>query len=167
MTPLTMRAEYKPFADVLRAAMTKDKLSASEVARRVWGTVKDSRGYDVARNRDRIGHYLAGASYPEPENLVRLADAVGLTVAELTIEPPAPTLPPRGRQPGDIQITVLGDQSSRARLQLDRTLSVETAMRIVTMIREDELKPDYEAPSGRAFTQPPPENRDPAQDAAD
>jgi transcriptional regulator with XRE-family HTH domain len=71
------------FAAALRQAMTKNKLTNSEVARRVWGTTKDSRGYNVAKNRDRIGHYLSGASYPEDENLQKIADAIGIPVDEL------------------------------------------------------------------------------------
>jgi transcriptional regulator with XRE-family HTH domain len=70
--------------------MLKQGLSASEVARRVWGSTKDKRGYDVARNRDRIGHYLAGTSYPEPENLQLLADALGLPIEDLAIDPADP-----------------------------------------------------------------------------
>lgn len=72
--------------------MSRANVNASEVARRVWGSTKDKRGYDVARNRDRIGHYLSGSSYPEPENLARLAEAVGVTVEELAM--------PRGTNPG-------------------------------------------------------------------
>lgn len=77
---------YQPFAERLGAAMQKGGLSAAEVARRIWGTVKDRRGYDVARNRDRIGHYLSGKSYPEPENLTKLAEAVGIPVDQLAMD---------------------------------------------------------------------------------
>src|SRR3954468_1996641 len=83
----SQQKRYQAFADKLRDAMTRANVNASEVARRVWGTAKDKRGYDVARNRDRIGHYLSGSSYPEPENLARLAEAVGVTVEELAMPP--------------------------------------------------------------------------------
>jgi transcriptional regulator with XRE-family HTH domain len=86
-TTTSQQKRYQAFADKLRDAMTRANVNASEVARRVWGTAKDKRGYDVARNRDRIGHYLSGSSYPEPENLARLADAVGVTVEELAMPP--------------------------------------------------------------------------------
>lgn len=49
----------------------------------IWGTTKDKRGYDVARNRDRIGHYLRGNSYPDRENLLKLADALGIAPKRL------------------------------------------------------------------------------------
>src|SRR3954465_2245318 len=88
----SQQKRYQAFADKLRDAMSRAGVNASDVARRVWGTAKDKRGYDVARNRDRIGHYLSGSSFPEPENLARLAEAVGVTVEELTM--------PRDTYPG-------------------------------------------------------------------
>lgn len=45
----------------------------SDVARAIWGTVPDNRGYDVARNRDRIGAYLRGSSYPSLDTKYELA----------------------------------------------------------------------------------------------
>lgn len=65
--------------------MARDNLSASEVARRAWGTIRNRKGYEVARNRDRIGHYLNATSYPEPENLRRIADAIGVPVSDLEL----------------------------------------------------------------------------------
>jgi len=138
-TRLKPRPEYKPFADALREAMTKGNLSASEVARRVWGITKDRRGYDVARNRDRIGHYLAGTSYPEPENLKELANAVGLTVEDLAIDRPEPAAGTRSpRQTTDMHITFLADRPDKARVQLDRVLDWGTALKIIEMIKADE-----------------------------
>jgi hypothetical protein len=162
------RPEYARFASALRAAMLKQKLSASEVARRVWGTTKDSRGYDVARNRDRIGHYLNETSYPEPENLIKLAEVLDLSVEDLAIDKPVFVAGGgssyRGRQPGDIQMTVLADQPNKARLVFDRVLDFETAMRLLQMIKEDERKALQTAmpPTGRSFGKPEPELRGPA-----
>jgi transcriptional regulator with XRE-family HTH domain len=73
------------FAERLREAMQREGLNASDVARRVWGEIQDKRGYYVARNRDRIGFYLAGVSFPEDENLRKLAEAVGLSYEALAV----------------------------------------------------------------------------------
>jgi hypothetical protein len=165
---LGRRPEYAAFANALRAAMLKQGLSASEVARRVWGTTKDSRGYDVARNRDRIGHYLNETSYPEPENLIKLAEVLELDVQDLAVDKPVFVAGAgtsyRGRQPGDIQMTVLADQPNKARLVFDRVLDFETAMRLLQMIKEDERKALQTAmpPTGRSFGKPEPELRGPA-----
>jgi transcriptional regulator with XRE-family HTH domain len=129
--------------------MLDGKLSAAEVARRVWGTSTDKRGYEVAKNRDRIGHYLAGTSYPEPENLQKLADAVNVPVDKLAIaERPRPLLtrPPRSvketiaeLQPENIQIFLIGDGLEMAALtMIKRPMRTELAMQIIKLLREDE-----------------------------
>ena len=163
------RPEYARFASALRTAMLEQKLSASEVARRVWGTTTDTRGYTVASNRDRIGHYLAGTSYPEPENLAKLARALNLPVEDLAVDKPVfvaggGSSYRGGRQPGDIQMTVLADHPNKARLVFDRTVDFETAMRVLQIIKEDERKALQTAmpPTGRSFGKPEPELRGPA-----
>jgi hypothetical protein len=139
------------------------------VARRIWGTTTDARGYTVASNRDRIGHYLAGSSYPEPKNLIKLAEVLDLPVEDLAIDKPvfvagAGASYRGGRQPGDIQMTVLADHPNKARLVFDRTVDFETAMRVLQMIKEDERKALQTAmpPTGRSFGKPEPELRGPA-----
>jgi hypothetical protein len=85
------KKRYAVFAGMIEKAMRSRKLSASDVARAMWGTTKDHRGlYDVARGRDRIGHYLSGKSFPEPVNLTKLADILGLDVIVLWDAQPAP-----------------------------------------------------------------------------
>ena len=158
------RPEYLAFALALRQAMLDKKLSASEVARRVWGISKDKRGYEVARNRDRIGHYLAGTSYPEPENLTKLAEAIGVGVEDLAIEsrPRPAAREPRGiaGQAADLQVTALPGQPDKLYIQVSRVLSWDTATRIMQLIREDERKAPPMPPSGRSFGKPEPELRE-------
>ena len=48
----------------------------SDLARRIWGTTKDSRGYQVAQNRDRIGVYLTGRAYPSMKTLWALGEVL-------------------------------------------------------------------------------------------
>jgi hypothetical protein len=145
------------FAAILRDAMTKAGVNPSEVARRVWGTTKDKRGVNVARNRDRIGHYLNGTSYPAPENLERLATAVGLSVEELAGAQQAsePTAPPPRAQPqgsiarhtainagaatGELVLTSLPAQPTKIRLQVDRVIHWKLAEKIQAMLKEAEI----------------------------
>ena len=133
------RAEYLAFADALRKAMVEQNLTASEVARRVWGTSKDRRGYDVAKNRDRVGLYLAGTSYPEPANLEKLAAAVGVPVDELRINgrPPPAVRAPRNVNALDgldMQLIFTGDLNA-ARLMINRTVPTKLAIKIIEMLR--------------------------------
>lgn len=135
--------KYQRFAEALKQAMIKGNLSASEVARRMWGTTKDKRGYTGARNRDRIGHYLAGTSHPEPENLQKLADAIGVSVEELKSErQPVNSTAPRSRSlNGVLQITTVADHPDKLRLQTDRTIDWRLAVQIFKMLKEAELSP--------------------------
>jgi transcriptional regulator with XRE-family HTH domain len=91
------RPELQPFAARLRQGM--NGRSNSALAREVWGTIKDSRGYDVAKNRDRVAAYLKGSAYPEPENLAKIADVLGIPIEELQIkegkQPKEPKQPTR------------------------------------------------------------------------
>lgn len=65
----------------------KDKgMHASALAKAVWGTTVDPRGYTVARNRDRIGAYLRGAGAPTQETLEKIADVLGTKPEELAPE---------------------------------------------------------------------------------
>jgi transcriptional regulator with XRE-family HTH domain len=148
LTPLVSRRlpgpkpELQPFARKVREAMLDKRMSASDLARAVWGTATDFRGYKVARNRDRIGHYLAGVSYPEPDNLKKLAEALGLPIEELVIDDPRPE--GSGLKEGragmlDTQIIMLNAYPGVCTVQLRRLMSVETAMKIMRLIQEDVL----------------------------
>jgi transcriptional regulator with XRE-family HTH domain len=156
----TPRPEYRQFAETLKAAMTKLGITSSELARQIWGTMQDKRGYAVARNRDRIGHYLAGTSYPEDENLQKLADALGLPVETLAIErPPGQAEPPegaatprpastaQGRASGLVLTTLPRDATSLARFQCDRMISPALAITIQQMILDDAEKRAVNGPA--------------------
>lgn len=140
--------------------MTKGGLSSSEVARRMWGTTPDKRGYETARNRDSLKHYLAGTRCPDPENLVRLADAVGVPVEELAVDLPIPTVknpflsgdPPTVKNPflsgtisatsaasGELSLTSLPAQPSKIRLRVDRVLDWQLAQEIHNSLKRAEI----------------------------
>jgi transcriptional regulator with XRE-family HTH domain len=70
--------QHGEFAAWLRTKMAERRLNASGLARQIWGTTKDSRGYDVARNRDRVGHYLAGTSYPSLQTLYKIGEVLAV-----------------------------------------------------------------------------------------
>lgn len=130
------------FAKALGEAMRRANLNSSDVARSVWGTMRDKRGYEVARNRDRIGHYLKGVSFPEPENLQRLADAVGCSVEELTASPvggesaSGQTSRSARHPPGQLlQLTLVTHRPNMMRLQADRYIDLKHYTQIVELMR--------------------------------
>ncbi len=71
------------FAERLQAALIKKGWSQSDLARTIWGEDTDSRGYSVAKGRDRISSYLRGKSVPEPRNLHAIADKLDMDPSEL------------------------------------------------------------------------------------
>jgi len=139
MPPLP-RPEYEAFAARLREAMSAQNLSASEVARRMWGETQDRQGRRSARNRDRISRYMAATSYPEPDNLARLAAAVGVPAAELAVTKPAPSAErpgPRGRfSGGDLLLTSVPGYRGLFRLQVDRLVPSKLALQIAQLLEE-------------------------------
>lgn len=66
------------FAMGLRELMDDLEMTQADLARAVWGTTVDKRGYVVARNRDRISQYLKGSSLPSRPVLKRIAKALGV-----------------------------------------------------------------------------------------
>src|SRR5262245_40305643 len=74
---------YPGLAAKFKELMDAAGFSNSELAKRVWGTMLDKRKYQVARNRDRVGHYLNGTGYPNPTNLRKIADVFGVQVRDL------------------------------------------------------------------------------------
>jgi hypothetical protein len=64
---------HTAFAAWLAAQMAARGLNHSDLARMIWGSVDDPRGYKVAKNRDRIGVYLSGAGYPSLDTKYELA----------------------------------------------------------------------------------------------
>lgn len=151
----TLRAEYQLFAEKLNTIMIRAGITPSEAARRIWGTTNDKRGYAVARNRDRIGHYLKGTSYPGPENMRKLAEALGVPVEALAVEPPTRLAGGRPQSPvpgafsaarsqtpvsGLLQTTMPANpaDTNMARFQADRMISPALAIALMQMIVDDD-----------------------------
>ena len=126
--------------------MKREGMSASDLARQVWGPKIDKRGYSVARNRDRISHYLAGTSYPEPQNLQIICKVLNAPLEELAIVPrttghtyeyhdnPGPRFP--RPTPKTLNMTTVPGQAGKIRLQLDMVLSWDLAGRVYQMLLE-------------------------------
>jgi hypothetical protein len=82
-SPTPPLPELERFRDNLIKAMTAKHMSASDVARAVWGTKTNNLGREVARNRDRMTWYMAGKGYPRPETVPRLAEVLDLDPKDL------------------------------------------------------------------------------------
>lgn len=131
------RPEFLSFAHELRDAMLAKNMNHSDLAREVWGEIKDRRGIMVARNRDRIRHYLAGTSYPTPDNLKKLGQALGVAFGA---RPQASSRSPPPPLSHDVQITLLNNRPGVALIQMKQLVTVKTALAIASLIEEDRAK---------------------------
>jgi transcriptional regulator with XRE-family HTH domain len=98
----------------------------------------------VAKNRDRVGNYLAGVSYPSADNLREIAKALGLKVDALAVKAPMADAPElRGAL--DVTFTVLDRQPGLAVMQMRKLMSVETGIAILKLLKEDKLPASADA----------------------
>jgi transcriptional regulator with XRE-family HTH domain len=135
MAVTTMK--YPEFAKLLDQRMKARRMSGSDVARAMWGTTKDGRGYTVAQNRDRITEYLKGVSFPNPENLPKLAAAIDVSAEELarTVGRSATTIIPYGRAAAhELQVNYSLGTPGLSYLVCKQTLPTEITQQIVALI---------------------------------
>jgi transcriptional regulator with XRE-family HTH domain len=107
----------------LIAAREAKGWSQSDLARVIWGLITSTRGYPVARNRDRISVYERGLSSPNGLHLKQLAAALGVAPADLLDGPavgPSPTF----------LITQAPTEPGKARLQVDMVVPFTVAAAI-------------------------------------
>lgn len=126
-----------PFAAVLKRAMDDRGLSGSELARRVWGTQRDVRGYEVAKNRASVSQYLSGAMHPSPATLKKIADVLALPVSDLTASAAAPEQkpePPASRLPEDDLRLSAVSTPGKVRLRVNRVIDRPLALKIFEML---------------------------------
>jgi transcriptional regulator with XRE-family HTH domain len=140
------------FAANLTALREDRGLNKSGLARELFGTEIDKRGYTVAKNRDRITAWESGKATPTKENIKLVADYFGIDPVDL-----APDI--AGRQSHTtvataIQVRVSDASPDRAHVQLDVVLPIQTAFEIANVVARAPKLGDL------------PEKRDPVADAA-
>lgn len=143
------RPEYRPFAEALRAALRRKGMSASDVAREIWGSTTDRRGYSVAKNRDRIGLYLNATAYPDEESLKELARVLDVTMEELTVKQvrtavnavaPGANLfiqsYARASRPSGPSLTPVPGRPGMVRMQVDQFVNWRLALKLFEELQE-------------------------------
>lgn len=108
-----------PFAERLQRLMIERGLSQSDLARLIWGTMNDERGYEVAKNRQVLGKYLAGTVEPRMGTKRKMAEVLKVPLAEI-----APESDPANRPGSGILIEPVDGKTSHLRvdLKLPRTV---------------------------------------------
>lgn len=125
------RIELQQFARRLHDALTAKGMSQSDLAREIWGSTQDTRGYTVAKNRDRIGSYLRGESVPEPQNLARMAEALGTTPEDLAPDIAAATV---DRENPELAFTMVAGHPDKVHLQVNKLVDLTTATQVITLL---------------------------------
>ena len=125
------RLALRTFAETLKQARTDRGMSQADLARLIWGTTTDTRGYTVARKRDRISSYEAGKATPEAHHLQQLAEALGMTVEELAPDIVAANVD-RGNP--EIAINMLPGGENMVHLEINCLTDLQTAMEIGALV---------------------------------
>jgi transcriptional regulator with XRE-family HTH domain len=84
--PPTVEIGQQSFGRRLQRLLDQKGWNYSDLAREVWGKTTTKNGYEVAKNRDRISVYIAGKAFTDPRNLKRIADKLGVEIADLAPE---------------------------------------------------------------------------------
>lgn len=71
------------FAKTLQKLMAEREWSQSDLAAKIWGRYTNSEDKNVARGRDRISVWVSGKSFPDKENLEKLARVLGVKIGDL------------------------------------------------------------------------------------
>ena len=112
-----MQMELEAFADRLQHFRTEKGWSKSELARQIWGEIPTKAGRKVAKNRDRISVYEKGKSWPDPHNLKKIANALGVSPEELA---PDITVSTVERQNPEFAMTVASGHSDKCHLKVNK-----------------------------------------------
>lgn len=132
------RPEYVEFGQTVLRALLMKGWNQSDLAKAMWGTTVDSRGYKVARNRDRITHYVKGRAYPEPENLAKLVHHLGLRMEDVAVSKPVRGAVRTQHTAHNLQVTMLAAEPGKALLYMQKVLPTDLAMAICKMIVDAE-----------------------------
>jgi transcriptional regulator with XRE-family HTH domain len=127
--------------ELSKSPLARRHLTRQEFAKRVY-TLMIRKGWnqsELARqsvlNRDAISNYVRGTNLPDPANLKKLAEALGVEPADL--------LPNYDEQAIDmdiapaLEIRTSQDDPSRSWVRLNREVSTGTVVKIMQALEED------------------------------
>lgn len=133
MTTPQMKA-LRTFADNLRKARMDRDWSQSDLAREIWGEILGADGRKSARNRDRISVWERGSVVPDPLNLQKLCDVLGIPQEELA---PGLTMETIDKTPPAIHFHMVPGGEGLVHLRVDTMCLLATAVEVVALLSRD------------------------------
>jgi len=121
----------KEFAARLYSLMCERELNASGLARELWGTTTNEKGYEVAKGRERIHYWLKGRQLPDSENLGRLAHALRTRPEALV---PIPSI--EEQTDGEYVIQTIPGYPDKLHLRVDKVMDKAQAARIIALLAD-------------------------------
>ena len=142
-----MQMELEQFASRLQHLRTEKGWSQSDLAREVWGELETRAGRKVAKNRDRISTYEMGKSWPDPHNLMKIANALGVSPEDLAPDITAATV---DRQNPEIALIAVAGHHDKVHLKVNKLVSMNIATMIMQLLDYANLIDQRSGRSGRA-----------------
>lgn len=133
----TVEIGTQSFGRRLQQLLDQKGWNYSDLARKVWGRTTTKSGYEVAKNRDRISVYVSGKAIPDARNLKKIADVLGVEVADLAPERVGDAF---DRQNPDVSLTSVA--GGKAFLRINKIVPMSLAVKIVAMIDNPDHDPD-------------------------
>ena len=119
--------------------LTRKFIVKAEFGRRVLRKMleKDMSQSELARasglGRDSISQYVRGRNKPSPQNLIKLAKALGVEAADLL---PNQEGAAAAQEAPTFQIQQVGDDSGKVWLHVNQHVTADQAMRVMQIVNE-------------------------------
>lgn len=124
------------FGRKLHDLLSDKGVTQSKLASTIWGTTTDTRGVTVARNRNRISHYVSGRVLPNAETRAAIAKALGVELSELVqgIDLTPPGIADAALSQNELTVTPVPGEPGLVILRLTQRLPRELAGQIMALV---------------------------------
>ena len=128
----TVEIGRQDFGRRLQQLLDQKGMNYSDLARAVWGKTTTKSGYEVAKNRDRISVYVAGKAFPDPRNLKKIADTLGVEIADIAPEHVGDAM--IDQQNPTYSITKVQGESDKVFLRVNKLVPEQVAAKIMFLL---------------------------------
>lgn len=130
-----MSKETETLGTKLHRALLERNWSQSDFCRKLWPgeTIIDSRGYTAPKGRDRVSAWLADKNTPQPQQLQRIAEVLGMPAEELA---PGGLSSVNERETPALQISVLTGAPDRCMVRVNKLLPLSVALEIARLVEQ-------------------------------